>query len=135
MAPRNVGLSGRRALSGPRLVPPGNAGSGEIAFADDPRDSAHTSIWRPLKASSGSRTARSLSVSRHAVCVGGLYGRAVFRRSGRDAGERSGTDPDVDELELLYRRVGRHLGEPGRGEHSMDGGFEALVVEALPVRL
>lgn len=74
--------------------------------------------------------------SRHAVSVGGLSG--AFHqcgRSGRDAGERLGTDPDVDELELLYPRVGRHLGEPGRGEHSVDGGFEALVVEALPVLL
>lgn len=60
---------------------------------------------------------------------------AEARLPGRDAGECSGTDPDVDELELLYPRAGRHLGEPGRGEHSMDGGFEALVVEALPVLL
>jgi AcrR family transcriptional regulator len=44
------------------------------------------------------------------------------------ASGRSGADPDVNQLELLYRRAGRHLGEPGRREHRANGGFEALVV-------
>ncbi len=57
------------------------------------------------------------------------------RDCGRETGEALGTDPDIDELELLYWRIGGHLGEAGCGEHCVDGRLNSLVVEALPVLL
>jgi hypothetical protein len=67
-------------------------------------------------------------MSSRTVAVTRTVGRSRWRRD-------SGAEPDVDELEVLYRRIGGQLGEPGRGEHGVDSGFDALVVEALPILL
>ena len=84
---------------------------------------------------SGCGTCASSSAERNSTPHGPDLADGPRRRTrpGVDMPGGSGTDPDIDELQLLDRWFGRHLGKARGGEHGVNRGLDALGVEALPV--